>query len=504
MSAELAARRLYEACPTPKPNWEQLGATTRSVWLERVAANSERPAVERKQFTPRPYQLLIRDHILEHSRCAIWAGMGMGKTTSTLTAIDALQFIDDAPTLVLAPLRVARSTWPEEGQKWDLLKGMNIMPIVGDEAERRLAVRQEAQVYTMNYENLEWLVEYWGDRWPYRTVVADESTKLKGFRLRQGAVRARALGRVAHTRIKRFVQLTGTPASNGLADLWGQAWFLDAGVRLGRTFQAFSQRWFSASPDGFGLKPLPFAQEQIQDKLRDLCLTVDARDWFDLKEPIVNNIFVDLPMKARKHYAEMEKAMFTEIENHQVEAFGAAARTMKCLQIANGAAYVGESNEEWKELHNAKLDALESIIEEAAGAPVLVAYHFKSDLARLQRAFPAGRALDADPQTIRDWNAGRIPVLFAHPASAGHGLNLQDGGNTLVYFGHWWNLEERLQILERIGPTRQMQAGHDRPVFVHNIIARDTVDELVMARVQTKREVQDLLLEAMKTKGGAR
>jgi SNF2 family DNA or RNA helicase len=187
-----------------------------------------------------------------------------------------------------------------------------------------------------------------------------------------------------------------------------------------------------------------------------------------------------------------------ELESHEVEAFGAAARTIKCLQLANGAAYVGEGNTEFIEVHEAKLQALESIVEEAAGAPILVAYHFKSDLARLQRTFPAGRALDADPRTIQDWNAGRIPVLFAHPASAGHGLNLQDGGNTLAFFGHWWNLEEYQQIIERIGPTRQAQAGHDRPVFIHHIVATDTVDEMVMARRDSKAEVQDILMQAMK------
>jgi SNF2 family DNA or RNA helicase len=451
-------------------------------------------------FTPRPYQSMIRDHILDVPRCAIWAGMGMGKTTSTLNALDALTLVESDPILVLAPKRVALSTWPDEVRKWDHLKGLSVIPVVGSADERRAALRIPAQVYATNYENLECLTEHWGERWPYRTVVADESTKLKSFRLRQGGVRARALGRVAHTKIKRFVQLTGTPSPNGLIDLWGQVWFLDAGQRLGRTFSAFTQRWFTASPDGFGVKALPSAQEQIQDRLRDLCLTVEAKDWFDLQEPIVNNIYVDLPIKARKHYREMEKEMFTSIEAHDVEAFGAAARTIKCLQIANGAAYVGESNTEWKELHDAKLEALESIVEEAAGAPVLVAYHFKSDLARLQRAFPKGRALDADPGTIKAWNAGRIPVLFAHPASAGHGLNLQDGGNILVYFSHWWDLEQRMQILERIGPTRQMQAGYDRPVFVHNIIARDTVDELVIQRVESKREVQDILLDAMKRK----
>lgn len=453
------------------------------------------------QFTPRAYQSLITNHILSTDRCAIWAGMGLGKTTGTLNAIEALLMVESDPILVVAPLRVARSTWPDEARKWDHLRGINVMPIVGSETERRLAMRQESPVYTINYENLPWLQEQWGDRWPYRTVVLDESTKVKGFRLRQGTQRAKALSKVAHTRIRRLVELTGTPSPNGLQDLWGQAWFIDAGQRLGRTYDSFKQRWFRPSMDGFGMLPLPHAQREIEEKLRDVCLTIDAKDWFDLREPIVNNIFVELPAKARKLYRAMEKEMFMALESgHEVEAFNAASRTIKCLQIANGAAYVGESNTEWQDLHDVKLQALEDVIEEAAGASVLVAYHFKSDLARLQRTFPQGRVLDADPQTLRDWNAGKIPVLFAHPASAGHGLNLQDGGNILVFFGHWWNLEERLQIVERIGPTRQMQAGHDRPVFIHNIIARDTVDELVMQRIETKREVQDLLLEAMKTR----
>lgn len=454
-----------------------------------------------KEFIARPYQKLITDHVLNADRCAVWAGMGMGKTTSTLNALDTIQLCESAPVLVIAPLRVARSTWPDEAKKWRHLRNIHVMPVVGSEAERKMALRHDASVYTTNYENIPWLVEHYGERWPFRTVVTDESTKLKGFRLRQGTARARALGSIAHTRIKRFIELTGTPAPNGLQDLWGQTWFLDAGVRLGRTYSAFQQRWFRPSHDGYGHMPLDHAQAEIQAKLRDLCITIDAKDWFDLREPIVNNIYVDLPVKARALYKDMEKRMFMEIDEHQVEAFNAAARTVKCLQLANGAAYVGEESREFREVHDAKLLALEDVIEEAAGMPVLVAYNFKSDLARLLRAFPKGRALDASPQTIADWNAGNIPVMFAHPASAGHGLNLQDGGNILVFFGHDWNLENRLQIIERIGPTRQMQAGHDRPMFIHNIIARDTVDEMVMARVETKREVQDILLEAMKLKG---
>jgi len=454
-----------------------------------------------KHFTPRPYQKLIMDHQLEVDRCGVWAGMGMGKTSSTLSMIQDLQLLEGSPVLVLAPLRVATSTWPDEARKWEHLRGLSVMPICGSLEERRRALRTEAAVYTTNYEQLPWLVEHLGDRWPFRTVISDEATKLKGFRLRQGTERAKALGRVAHTKIKRFVELTGTPSPNGLQDLWGQIWFLDQGQRLGRTFDSFKQRWFRPDPSGFGVQPLPHAQDEIQAKLRDLCLTIEAKDWFDLRDPIVTNVYVDMPVKARQLYRQFEKEMFMQLGDHEVEAFNAAARTVKCLQLANGAAYVGEDNSQWHEVHDAKLQALESVIEEANGMPVLVAYQFKSDLARLLKAFKKGRALDQDPQTIRDWNAGKIPVLFAHPASAGHGLNLQDGGNILAFFGMDWNLENRLQIIERIGPTRQLQAGHNRPMFIYNIIARDTVDELVLQRVETKRAVQDLLLDAMKTKG---
>lgn len=451
-----------------------------------------------REFTPRPYQQIIIDHILANDRCAVWAGMGMGKTVSALTVIDAVRLVDNDPILVLAPTRVANTTWPEEAAKWAHTKHLTVVPVTGDMQGRVVAVRQRADVHAINYENLPWLVEYWGDRWPYRTVIADESTKLKSFRLRQGGKRAQALARVAHTKVKRFVELTGTPSPNGLQDLWGQVWFIDRGQRLGRTYEGFKQRWFRPHPSGFGLEALPHAQKEIQELLSDICITVEAKDWFDLREPIVNNIYVDMPARARKTYEDMEKQMFTELDSgHEIEAFNAASRTIKCLQIANGAAYT-EGNTEWQDVHDQKLQALESVVEEANGMPVLVAYHFKSDLARLKKHFPKGRELDKNPKTLVDWNKGKIPLMFAHPQSAGHGLNLQDGGNILVFFAHWWNLEERLQVIERIGPTRQLQAGHDRPVWIHNIIARKTVDELVIERVNTKREVQDILMGAMR------
>src|SRR5574341_14003 len=504
-----------------------------------------------RPFTPHPYQDLIIEFGLRTPRCAIWAGMGMGKSSSTLAIIDALLLAGlISKTLVLAPLRVARSTWPKEAKKWAEFAHLRV-EFIGEwtapeaaflrawsKAERLekvekkdtpelKALRTEAarllptarwtllnrianvDVLTVNYDILPQMVAIIGDAWPFDLVVSDEATRLKNFRLKQGGIRTQALSAVAHMHTKRWINLTGTPAPNGLQDLWGQTWFLDQGKRLGRTYDDFESRWFgfqrakdvvNAHKTFVKRIAFPHAQQEIQDKLKDICLTLDPKDWFDLDDPIVNTLYVDLPPKARKHYSDMEKLMFTELEGHEIEAFGAAEKSIKCLQMASGAAYVGEFNDQWVETHDEKLQALESIVEEAAGATVLVAYFFRSDLARLLKHFPQGRVLDADPRTEDDWNAGRIPILFANPASAGHGLNLQDGGSILVYFGHWWDLEQRQQIIERIGPMRQKQAGHNRAVFVYNLVARGTVDEVVMARIETKREVQDLLMDYMKQK----
>jgi hypothetical protein len=324
---------------------------------------------------------------------------------------------------------------------------------------------------------------------------------LKGFRLRQGTQRARALGRVAHNKVRRMIQLTGTPAPNGLQDLWGQAWMLDQGQRLGRTYDAFRQRWFQQSYDGFSMTPLPTASEQIEDRLRDICLSLDPADWFDLQAPIVNDIMVELPVKARAAYRELEREMFTELENGggAIEAVSAAALTQKCLQLANGAAYIADTQpRRWAEVHDQKLQALESVLEEAGGTPVLCAYAFVSDRERILKAFP--KAVDlSKPEGFATFLAGKSPLGIAHPKSMGHGIDgLQDVTNILCFFGHDWNLEEYQQMIERVGPVRQMQSGHDRPVFIHRIVAAQTVDELVNARRESKREVQDILLEAMK------
>ena len=456
-----------------------------------------------REFKPRPLQTMIIDFILDHPRCAIYSGMGTGKTSATLTALDILNIIEPGATLVIAPLLVANQTWPDEVKKWCHLQDVKIIPIIGKPEQRVRALKTKADIYTVNYENLPWLVSFLGTDWFFTKVVADESTKLKGFRVSQGSVRARALGKVAHTKVKRFIELTGTPSPNGIKDLWGQCWFLDRGERLGTSFTAFTDRWFqsvSVGVDRNAIQLVPFehSQKEIQDRLKDICISIEAKDYFDIKEPIATTFEVELKGKARKLYDDMEKEMFIELSNSvEVEAFNAASKTIKCLQIASGAIYTDESGA-YQAVHDLKIQALESVIEEAAGMPVLVSYHFKSDLDRLLKAFPQGRHLNKDPQIIRDWNAGKIPVLFAHPASAGHGLNLQDGGNILVFFSHWWDLEQYQQIVERIGPTRQAQAGHDRPVFIYHIVAKDTMDEVVMERRESKREVQDLLMESMK------
>lgn len=462
--------------------------------------------MKKTHFTPRPYQNLILSHEIDINRSNVWAGMGMGKTVATLTALEDLFMAgsETQPALVLAPLRVASSTWPDEAVKWNHLRNIDVQPIIGTAKERMAAIKNtNASVFTINYDNLVWLVEIFGEHWPFGTIIADESTRLKSFRLRKGGKRAAALAKVAHKHVHRWVNLTGTPSPNGLIDLWGQAWFVDQGQRLGRTYSAFTSRWFNniqfPGQQWSKLEPWPFAQEQMQDALRDVTISLDAADWFDIEEPIHNIIKLELPTKARKQYQEMEKEMFLELEHEGVEALNAAAKTVKCLQIASGAIYT-DDNKNWVELHDAKTQALESIISESGGMPILVAYHWKHDLERLLKAFPKGKNLDADPQTLRDWNAGKIPILFAHPASAGHGLNLQDGGNILVFFSHWWDLEQYQQIIERIGPTRQIQAGYNRPVFIHHLIAAGTMDEVVMERRNSKREIQDLLLEAMKRK----
>lgn len=334
-----------------------------------------------RTFKPHDYQREVIDWITSQRRCAVWAPMGGGKTVSTLTALDELSLVEDVyPALILAPLRVAKSTWPEEVGKWAHLSHLRVSVIAGSAKQREAALKVDADIYTMNYDNLTWLREALGDAWPFKTVVADEFTRLKSYRIRQGGSRARSLAQVAHTHVKRFIGLTGTPAPNGVKDLWGQTWFLDQGERLGRTFSAFEQRWFYKGYDGFSLQPYEHTQREVQDKLKDICLTVKG---LDVEEPVISPQWVDLPANVRALYTTMEKSFYAELAENTVEAANAAVKTQKLLQLANGSIYTDDEHN-WEAVHSAKLEALDSVIEEANGAPVLVAYHFKHDLQRLR------------------------------------------------------------------------------------------------------------------------
>jgi SNF2 family DNA or RNA helicase len=442
-----------------------------------------------------PYQRQAVEHIIDAPRDHLFADMGTGKTAATLTAFDALRLAGEARRmLVVAPLRVAQTVWPREPGKWTHLQHLTVQPILGTPKQRERALTTGADIYTINVENWIWLVDRLGKDWPFDLVVADESTRFK----KPSGKRFRAAKRI-HKLPSRWVNLTGTPSPNGLLDLWAPTYLLDHGQRLGKKFNAFKEWAFESDFMGYNWVPRPWAEDEIHARINDITLSIRAADHLDIREPVHHTVEVELPDKARAQYEAMEREMFLQLEaiGEDVDAMSAAALTMKLRQIASGAVYYDEDGR-YEELHDAKLQALQSVVEEAGGSPILVAYIFQSTRDRLLRTFPQARVLDTDPATEDDWNAGRIPLLLAHPASCGHGLNLQDGGHHLAVVDQDWDLELYQQIIERIGPARQLQAGYDRPVYIHNLVARGTVDELVLARRETKRSTQDLLIEAMR------
>lgn len=454
-----------------------------------------------KTFTPRTYQEKIIRFILGHKRCAVWAGMGLGKTSATLEAIRRIKLKRPSlKVLIVAPLRVAQSTWPDEIRKWTNFKNFKVSVICGTAPERTRALKAEADIYTTNYENLPWLVELLKKDWPYGLIVADESTRLKGLRSRQGTLRARALAKVAFLS-EGFVELTGTPAPNGLLDLWGQMWFIDQGERLGKSFSAFQRQYFYPLTFGGSAKhwcewrPFEGTEKKVREKLADVTVTVNPEDYFDVAKNIYNDIVLELPKSIMRNYRRFARELYLELEGGaEITAANAAVKTGRLLQLASGAVYT-ENGEGYNIIHDTKIEALKSVLEEANGAPVLCSYSFRHEVNRILKAIPKARLLDKNPQTITDWNAGKIPLLLAHPASCGHGLNLQEGGNVLVFFSCGWSLEQHDQIIERIGAVRQAQAGKNRSSFIHYLIAKGTLDEAVKDRLTSKRDVMDALLE---------
>lgn len=434
--------------------------------------------------------MLVRNFIIANPRCNIWADMGTGKSSAALTALDILWLAGSQywPALVIAPKRVARDTWPDEINKWDHLQHLRVSTILGTPKQREAATLADADVYTINYENVPWLVEFLGKkRWKFKIIIADESRKLQGLRIRHGGIRAAALSKVAKM-TGRWVNMTGTPAPEGLTDLWGPQWFIDHGAALGRTHTAFSERWFRKTD--FGLEPFAHSREQIMELIAPLTLSLQAKDYFDdYMDPLPRPVYFDLPPKARKIYEDMELDMFATLgPNIDVEAMNSGSKYGKCSQIASGAIYTDEEKN-WQVIHDAKIVALKEIVDELCGEPLIVAYHFKHDLIRLKKAFPQGRVYESK-QDQDDWNARKLPIMFAHPQRAGHGLNWQDGGFNIAIFSAIPSLELRMQIIERIGWVRQMHSGHPRQPNVWDLIAHDTVNEVDYARAQNKATYQ--------------
>lgn len=445
------------------------------------------------KFEPHEYQRYAIRRILDQAACGLFLDMGLGKTVITLTAIVELMHerFDVGRVLVIAPLRVAETTWTDEAAKWDHTRHLRIAQVLGSERQRLAALKASADIWVVNRENVEWLVtQCWRD-WPFDMVVVDELSAFKSPKAR----RFRALRKVRPL-IKRIVGLTGTPAPNGLLDLWSQLYLLDEGERLGKTVTGYRGRYFEpAERNGhvvYKWRPKPEAEENIHAKIADLCISMSAADWLDLPERINRTVPVRLSPAARGRYQRLERDLLLPFEGADVVADTAAVLSNKLLQMATGAVY--DENGNAQHVHDAKLDALEDLIEAANGKPVLVFYSYRHGLRRIYDRFPHAQPLGG-PEVVAAWNAGKIPLLLAHPASAGHGLNLQAGGNIIVWFGLTWNLELYEQANARL--DRQGQTGR---VIVHHLIAEGTIDEDVMRVLSGKAAGQGALLEAVKVR----
>jgi SNF2 family DNA or RNA helicase len=414
----------------------------------------------------------------------------LSKTVVALSAIFdlTLDSFQIRKALVISPLRVARDMWPAEIEKWDHLHGLTYKVAIGGERERKAALLQRAQVYIINRENVDWLVNRSGLPFDYDMLVIDELSSFKAY----SSKRFRALRKV-RPGVKRMVGLTGTPSSNGLMDLWAEIGILDMGQRLGRFIGNYRSTFFVPDKRNaqvvFSYKPKPGAEEAIYRLISDITISMKNTDYLKLPELVMNEVPVKMSALEDKHYQTMKKEMVLSLKDKEIDAVNAAALSSKLLQMANGAVYDGNGGV--ARLHDRKLDALEDLIEAANGKPVLIAYWFKHDLARILERFPAEKLDSAD--SIKRWNKGDIPVAVIHPASAGHGLNLQAGGSTLVWFGLTWSLE----LYQQTG-ARLWRQGQKDTVVIHHIIAKGTIDEQVMAALKRKDKTQTALIEAVK------
>lgn len=448
------------------------------------------------KYSPYEYQSYATNFILTHPAAAVFLDMGLGKSVISLTAIFDL-CLDSflvRKVLVIAPLRVARDTWPEEIQKWDHLHGLTYSVALGTESERKAALMQRASVFIINRENVQWLVEESGLPFDFDMVVIDELSSFKSYQ----AKRFRSLLKV-RPKVNRIVGLTGTPSGNGLMDLWAEFRILDMGIRLGRFITRFRTTHFTPDKRNgqvvFSYKPLPGAEEEIYRKIADITISMRAADHLKMPECVINEVKVMLSDEERAVYDRFKRELVVSLKGEEIDAGNAAVLAGKLSQMANGAVY--RENKRVLPVHARKLDALEDLIEAANGKPVLVAYWFKHDLARIQERLRKLHipfaTLDTAESIVR-WNQAELPVALIHPASAGHGLNLQAGGSTIIWFGLTWSLELYQQTNARL--WRQGQKA-DSVVICH-IIATGTIDERIMAALQKKDKTQTALIDAVK------
>ena len=452
------------------------------------------------KFTPHEYQKYCIEYIKAHNVSALFLDMGLGKTVTTLTALRDMM-LDDvsvSKVLVIAPLRVARDTWPTEVEKWDHLSDLDVSIIVGTAKERTAALNHSAMIYVVNRENVKWLVEYYeknGLRWDFDCIVIDELSSFKNYQ----SQRFKWLRKVRPF-VRRWIGLTGTPTSNGLMDLWAEIGILDGGERLGRFIGRYRDAYFkpgSMNPSTgvvFSYIPRPGAEEQIYDRISDMTISMKALDYLDMPECVYVDHKVEMSEPERKLYDQLKKDLIIPLEDGDIDAANAASLSNKLLQMSNGAVY--DENGEARPIHKRKLEMLEDLIEAANGQPVLIVYWFKHDRQRVMEHLTAAGYSPRDireSQDIKDWNAGNIPVALIHPAGAGHGLNIQEGGHILIWFGLTWSLELYQQTNARL-----WRQGQKQTVTIHHIITANTVDEDVLAALASKDVTQEKLIAAVK------
>ena len=444
------------------------------------------------KYFPHDYQRYSTAFIINHPVSAVLLEMGLGKSVISLSAINELMldYFDVSRTLVIAPLRVANSTWPDEIKKWDHLKHLNYSVVIGSEKERLDALKKPAHIYLINRENVDWLITKSGIPWKFDMVVIDELSSFKSYQ----AKRFKSLLKV-RPKLKRIVGLTGTPSSNGLMDLWAEFRLLDMGERLGRYITYYRQNFFIPDKRNqqmiFSYKPKDGAEKKLYSLISDITISMKSKDFLKMPECVMNEVIVTLSDKEQKLYDSLKQDMVLSLEENEIDAINAAALSNKLLQMSNGAVY--NDDKESLHIHDRKLDALEDLIEGTNGKPVLVAYWFKHDLEKIKDRFDVREIKSA--KDISDWNEGKIPVALIHPASAGHGLNLQAGGSTLIWFGLTWSLELYQQTNARL-----YRQGQDSTVVIHHILTKGTIDEDVMKALKAKEKIQDALIDSVKAR----